>query len=371
MICFRKSVKKVKTIEKAYVIAELGTAHQGDIKLAEELIIAAKKAGADCAKFQIVFADEIVHPNVGDIILPGGKTNIYQSFKNVEQDREFYEDLQVICKKNNIDILFSVFGTKSLELAQNLGSNKIKIASPELNYYSLLKKASTSPLILSTGVSTQKDISNAIKYLKSLNTDPYCLMQCVTQYPAEEASFNLRILPLLAKKYNTTIGISDHSSHPWLIPVLAACQGAIVVEKHFTLSNLGKGLDDKIALTPENFALMVEKLRSIENANPKEILKNLKKEFGRKRIRAALGKKRKSLTASEKKIYKTTNRSFVAIDNIKRGSTITAKSGSFLRAETNHEAGITEDKINKLIGRKAKIDIQAGSGINFKNTKQA
>ncbi|MBN2651913.1 MAG: N-acetylneuraminate synthase family protein [Spirochaetales bacterium] len=365
------SNKKRKQIGKIYIIAEIGTAHSGKIDKAEQLIAAAKKSGADCAKFQIVFADEIVHREVGKINLPGGKIDIYDSFKKVEQESEFYQKLVEICNQHEIDILFSVFGTKSLELARQSGATKIKIASPELNYYSLLEKASESPIILSTGVSTDKDIAKAIIFLNSLNRSPDCIMQCVTSYPAAEHEFNLRVLKRLSHKFNVATGISDHSTHPWLIPALSVALGATVIEKHLTLSNDTDGLDDKIALTPQKFSQLVEKIRSLDSKTPPEAIRQLRREFGRTRINRILGSSRKRLTPSEKKIYPTTNRSLVATREIPRGATITTASGSFLRAETNHSPGITEDQLHRMLGRKATQTIPAGEGINWKNTKKA
>jgi N-acetylneuraminate synthase len=300
------------------IIAEIGTSHSGEIDKAEALIKAANKAGADFAKFQIVFAEEIVHPAAGEIKLPGGSKNIFNEFKKIEQGENFFLKINKICKDTGIEPLFSVFGKKSLAVAQKAEAKLIKIASPENLWFELIEESMSNQknVILSTGVSKQSDIVKIMHFFKKQNRLPEALLQCVTNYPAPESGYNLAVIPAWIKRYGISAGVSDHSRHPWLIPLTAAALGSTITEKHITLSNNTNGLDDKIALTPDSFAVMVEKLRKAQDKKQKEITDYLFCEFGKKRIKTIIGNNRKHLTDSEKKIYRTTNRSAVATSNI-------------------------------------------------------
>jgi len=100
-----------------FIIAEIGTSHDGDIKKAEELIIAAAESGVDCVKFQYVIADEIIHPQTGKVTLPGGEIPLYERFTKLEKPIEFYSKLKDITESKNLTFLCTPFGIKS---AQNL-----------------------------------------------------------------------------------------------------------------------------------------------------------------------------------------------------------------------------------------------------------
>ena len=175
---------------QTFIIAEIGTAHQGDIKKAEKLIQAAAEAGADCAKFQVVFAEEIIHPLTGDVPLPGGNTPLFEVFKGYEQDISFYSELKKITESNNMIFMASPFGLKSASILHQIGSEIFKIASPELNHYPLLEEVQSynKKIILSTGVSTLGDIEAALEITGKEKTS---VLHCITAYPAPPEQYNL------------------------------------------------------------------------------------------------------------------------------------------------------------------------------------
>src|SRR5574344_70880 len=111
------------------IIAEIGTAHGGSESKAFELIDAAKEAGADCVKFQWVYADEILHPDTGFVNLPGGKTRLYDTFKQLECSSDFYKKCLEYSHKKGLLFACSPFGTKSFEELAKLNPDAIKIAS--------------------------------------------------------------------------------------------------------------------------------------------------------------------------------------------------------------------------------------------------
>ncbi len=142
--------------KKCFIIAEAGTSHGGDLKKGKELVHAAAESGADCIKFQLVYADEIIHPKTGTVPLPGGDVPLYETFRKLEQPPEFYASLRETAGNAGIGFLCTPFGIQSARILRELGVEMLKIASPELNYVPLLEEIAGCgmPIILSTGVST-------------------------------------------------------------------------------------------------------------------------------------------------------------------------------------------------------------------------
>ena len=142
------------------IIAELGTSHGADPVKAGELIEAAAEAGADCIKFQIVYAREILHSNTGEVALPGGKIRLYDRFRDLELPPSFFADMKEKVEKKGLLFLCTPFGLQSARELKALEPKCLKIASPELNYWALLKEIAGYglPILLSTGVSKLGDI---------------------------------------------------------------------------------------------------------------------------------------------------------------------------------------------------------------------
>ncbi|MBN2618319.1 MAG: N-acetylneuraminate synthase family protein, partial [Spirochaetales bacterium] len=257
------------SLNKTYIIAEIGTSHGGNLDKALKLIEGAKNAGADCAKFQVVFANEIIHKNTGIVQLPTGDIPLYNVFKSLEMELDFYRDLKNICTEYEIDFLASPFGIKSARILRDLDSKMYKIASPELNHFPLLNeiKSYNKPIILSSGVSKLSDIERALEITGSENNT---LLHCITSYPAPEEDYNLRLIKSLKNIFGIETGVSDHSLDPVLVPVLSVLVGGTMVEKHITLSNNTKGLDDPVALNLENFKIMCDSIRFYENMDRDE-----------------------------------------------------------------------------------------------------
>ncbi|MDR1575401.1 MAG: N-acetylneuraminate synthase family protein, partial [Treponema sp.] len=277
------------------IIAELGTSHNGGLDKAKEMAAAAAEAGADCVKTQMVFAAEILHPNTGDVPLPGGNIRLYDRFKALEAPPEFYRDLKEYVESLGILFLCTPFGLKSAGILRGLGPKMVKIASPELNFTALLREIAGwgLPVLLSSGVSTLADIDRALAITKARagngqSDGNICLLHCISSYPAPETDFNLRVLRSLRAVFGVSVGLSDHSLDPELVPALAVSQGAAVVEKHFRLSESGGGLDDPIALPPLLFARMVRAVRAAAAAGPEATLARYIRERGEARAAAVL-----------------------------------------------------------------------------------
>ncbi|MBN2554169.1 MAG: N-acetylneuraminate synthase family protein [Spirochaetales bacterium] len=346
-----------------FIVAEAGSAHQGELVRAFELIDAAWEAGADCVKFQAIYADEILHPRTGSIDLPGGKTPIYERFRRLERDCSFYARLKEHTEKRGLVFLCSAFGLRSARVLRDLHVQAVKIASPELNHFPLLRELAgyNLPLILSTGVSTLSDIERSL-----IAAGPgTVLLHCITSYPAPEEEYNLRVIPNLQAIFGRPVGVSDHSMDPLLVPGLAVTVGACIIERHLALSNEDGGLDDPVALEPEAFRRMVREVRKIEEMGAEQGRGRLEDEYGRQRVERTLGDGIKRLAPSERRYYLTTNRSLHVVDEIPAGQTIRAHDVCIVRTESNLRPGLGPEYLELIVGRIAQRAVPAGEGITW------
>ena len=347
------------------MVAELGTGHDGDRTSALRLIDAAEEAGADCIKVQVVFADEILHPLAGRVSLPGGDIPLYTRFKELERPPEFYREIKDHAESLGIGFLATPFGPASAAIVRDLGVRAVKIASPELGHLPLLREVASYrvPVILSTGVSTLADIERAV----GITGDRSVLLHCVTRYPAREEEYNLNVLPPLATLFGAPVGVSDHSLDPVLVPTAAVALGACLVEKHFTLAREGLGLDDPIALVPQDFARMVASVREAEDRPAEKTLERLSSEYGAERVRQVLGTGRKELAPGEREFYESTNRSIHALARIEAGETIDESRIALLRSEKNLRPGLHAEHWPVVVGRKARRAVPEGAGITWED----
>ena len=350
-----------------FIIAEIGTSHEGSIDKAKLLVEKAKFAGADCVKFQWVYADEILHPNTGFVNLPTGKIPLYQRFKELEVNPDFFYKLREFSSELNIKFMCSPFGPKSLIELLQINLDFIKIASPELNYIQLLqllneKNVNNIPVVLSSGVSKLSDIENALECFS--NTDNLTLLHCITSYPAPETEYNLNLIKNLSSILGIKTGVSDHSLSPYIVPLLSLYCGATMLEKHITLNNADLGLDDPVALNIENFKKMTDSIKQAKLISNDDLFTELKKHFG-EIVDKTLGSGVKKLAKSEKDNYTRTNRSLRFMKDLSKGDIISLNDIGILRTEKILEVGVHPIFLDNFIGKKITKDIKSGDAVNW------
>jgi sialic acid synthase SpsE len=353
--------------KKPLIIAELGTSHNADITKAMEMTSAAAEAGATCIKFQMVFADEILHPNTGEINLPGGRIRLYDRFKELETPIDFYMKIKEYVESLGLLFLCTPFGHKSASILKQIQPKIVKIASPELNFTSLIEEIAgwKLPVLLSSGVSRLADIEKALDIFSDRRQ--ICLLHCVTAYPAPETDYNLRVLQNLSAIFGVSVGVSDHSPDPELVPALAVGMGAAVIEKHFCLSRTGSGLDDPIALPPGEFAKMADAVKYAAKNSLEKTISNFKNKYTDSFIEQILGNGVKELAPSEKENYRFTNRSVHALRDINAGEIIKKGDYAVLRTEKNLRPGLEPYWERAVEGKTACNFIPAGEGIRFED----
>lgn len=243
-----------------FVVAEAGVNHNGDVRLAEKLIRAAKRAGADAVKFQTFLPDRLVsrgdptYRMLADLMLP------FAAFRRLKK----------VAKAEGIPLFSTPFDLESLAFLVDLGVPAIKLSSGEVTNVLLLRAAARSrlPVILSTGASRLPEVDRAVETLREAGSRRTVLLHCVSRYPADSRELNLRTIPFYARRYpDCAVGFSDHTlERPGTLSasVLAAACGAVMVEKHLTLDNRMRGPDHRASADPKAFARMLRGIRRAE-----------------------------------------------------------------------------------------------------------
>lgn len=257
-------------MSRVMIIAEAGVNHNGDLNTAKRLIDAAKEAGADAVKFQTYRAELLAAPSAKKADYQyentGKNRSQYEMLKELELSYDNFKELFTYCNDQNIPFLSSPFDEISMEYLDHLGVEIIKIPSGEITNYRYLKKAASlkKPIILSTGMSTIKEIQGALDLLDEGGQE-ITLLHCSSAYPTPMEDVNLNAMFHLKKAFKRKVGYSDHTMGIE-VAVAATALGACVIEKHITLDKTMTGPDHKLSLEPKEFKLMSDSIRNIETA---------------------------------------------------------------------------------------------------------
>lgn len=251
-----------------YFIAEMSGNHNGDIARAFEIIAAAKAAGADALKIQTYTADTITldHDGPGFILDKGlwqGR-KLYDLYKEAMTPWEWHGDLFDCAKETGITIFSSPFDFTAVDLLEKLGAPAYKIASFEIVDIPLIKYVAQTgkPIIISTGLANIDEIGEAVE---AAGKSPLALLHCVSGYPAPAQDMNLKTIVDLAARFGVLSGLSDHSEGI-SVPVAATVMGAVIIEKHMTLSRADGGVDSDFSLEHQEFAEMVRACKTAYEA---------------------------------------------------------------------------------------------------------
>lgn len=254
-----------------YIIAEAGVNHNGSLKTAMNMVDEAKKAGADCIKFQTFVAQNIASKNARKADYQKANTDIKENqldmLKKLELSFEDFKKLNEYCKKIGIEFMSTAFDIESIDFLNSIGMNKWKIPSGDItNLPYLIKIAQLKkPVILSTGMSTYRDIELAISALENYGASEITVLHCTTEYPTPLEDVNLSAMNTIQKRFNLSIGYSDHTEGIE-IAIAAVARGAEVIEKHFTLDRNMKGPDHQASLEPHELRLMIDSIRKVERS---------------------------------------------------------------------------------------------------------
>jgi N-acetylneuraminate synthase len=251
----------------AYVIAEIGLNHNGDVDIARKLIDVAADAGADAVKFQKRTPEIATPEHMRDMPrdTPWGRMTYLDYRRRVEFDREQYIEISDHALLRGLEWFASPWDVPSIAFLEDLGVVAHKVASASLTAVELLEalRDSGKPVILSTGMSTIEQIDAAISVL---GTDRLVLMHATSTYPMEPEEANLRMIPSLRDRYpGVPVGYSGHE-RGLQISRAAVALGAVAVERHITLDRTMWGSDHAASLEPAGLQHLVRDIRVIEAA---------------------------------------------------------------------------------------------------------
>jgi N,N'-diacetyllegionaminate synthase len=250
----------------AFVVAEIGINHGGSLSLAHQLIDAAADSGADAVKFQTFKADRLLIPSRDRLSQQGaGQETAYELFQRMELDADAHADLKRHAGDRNLVFLSTPFDEISVDLLEAIGVPAFKVASADIIHYPLLRHIASKrkPVLMSTGMSTLPEVSEALLELENAGAPDVVLLHCVSCYPAPACALNLRSIPTMETHFGIPVGYSDHSEGI-ILPLAAVALGAVVVEKHFTLDKGMEGPDHKISMDPAELRSLVSGIRTVE-----------------------------------------------------------------------------------------------------------
>ena len=323
-----------------FYIAEIGLNHNGDLELAKKMVQAAKEAGADAVKFQSIKAEELVSADTFQTPIDGfgfsDVDNVGDFWEKVSIGRDFQHKIKKFCDNLGVEFMSTPFDFASVDLLDELGVQRYKIASGDLTNYPLIEKILTKhkPLILSTGGSTIQEIKDTVQFINNNSKNPdLTLLHCVSLYPTPPELVNLKAIDAIAKIHNGQVGFSDHTEG-FHLALAAIARGAKVIEKHFTLDKSMQGPDHKASLEPDELTRMVQAVRNIE---------------------IAMGNGEKKPSASELENKVIVRKSIVAARGIEIGEEFTESNITIKRPGN----GISPMQWDKILGNAANKSFKA------------
>lgn len=259
--------KKKLNFNNTFIIAEIGINHNGNLENALKLIEAAKFAGCNAVKFQ-KRTPELCVPKDQWFVkreTPWGVMNYIDYKKKIEFNKKDYDQIDNYCKK--IDILWtaSCWDIQALKFIERYKVKFHKVASACITDIQLLKeiKKTKKPVIISTGMSTEKEIHQAVKIFDEKNL---AILHCNSSYPAPTNQLNLLYIKTLKKKYeDAIIGYSGHEMN-LASSVAAVVLGAEIIERHITLDKTLWGTDQKASIEPLGLARLIKDIRVVEQS---------------------------------------------------------------------------------------------------------
>jgi len=248
--------------ERCFIIGDIGINHNGSLETAKELVDVAARCGIDAVKFQkrtvdVVYTpEELARPRDS----PFGSTN-GDLKRGLELGEAEYAEIDRYCRERQMPWFASCWDEASVDFIERFDPPCHKVASACLTDDNLLRRVADTgrPVLLSTGMSTLEEIDHAVEVLRGA---PLVVLHCTSTYPAKDSELNLDVIPFLQARYQVPVGYSGHEVGV-TSSVIAACLGAVVVERHITLDRAMWGSDHAASLAPRGLELLAMHLRKL------------------------------------------------------------------------------------------------------------
>ncbi len=332
-----KDGKTVSDYGRPYMVAEVNSSHNGNVDTARRMIDAAADAGCDCVKFQSWSAGSLYSRTYYK------KNPIAERFvKKLSLMSEQLREMSDYCREKGIGFSSTPYSKEEVDfLAGECRVPFIKIASMEINNLEFLRYIGNKqlPVVLSTGMAETGEVERAVRTIEDTGNRRIILLHCVSIYPAQVETINLNNVIGLRERFpDYPIGFSDHTLGD-AAAVAATALGAALLEKHITLDAKKIGMDNQMAMEPDALRELVSKCRDIQ---------------------LALGSKERTVLPEEYAQRANMRRSVIAVRDIAAGETLRREDLDVKRPGT----GIPPERLEELVGRKAKCNIEADTVIN-------
>jgi N-acetylneuraminate synthase len=328
-----------------YVIAELSANHKGSFDQAIKLVREAHACGADAVKLQTYTADTLTIASDRPEFRIGGQTlwdgrTLHDLYGEAYTPWDWQPKLKAVADELGMDLFSSPFDSTAVEFLEQMNVPAYKIASFELIDLPLVETIARTgkPIILSTGMATLAEISEAVQTIREISDAGLALLKCTSAYPAPPEEMNLRTIPHLAEAFGVPVGLSDHTLGI-AVPVAAVALGACIIEKHFTLSRAEPGPDSAFSLEPDEFKAMVEGVRAVERA---------------------LGSVHYGLSGKDE-ASRVFRRSLYVVTDVRAGETFTAGNVRSIRPGL----GLPPKYLPTVLGRRAARDVTKGTRMSW------
>ncbi|MFC1961611.1 pseudaminic acid synthase [Chloroflexota bacterium] len=338
------SGRKIGPGQPTFIVAELSANHRQKYEEAVKLLQAAKEAGADAVKLQTYTPDTLtIKSQQKEFLIQGGTPwdglTLYELYDRAYMPWEWQPKLKKLADELGIILFSAPFDRSAADFLEGIGISAYKIASFEMVDIPLIEYVARKgkPMLISTGMASLEEIAEAVQAARGAGNAQLALLKCVSAYPAPPEEMNLRTIPHLAGTFGVPAGLSDHTLGI-AVPVAAVALGAVIVEKHLTLSRRVQSPDSAFSLEPGEFKEMVAAIRMAEKA---------------------LGAVSYTITEAEQK-SRVFRRSLFVVRDVKAGEVFTEENLCSIRPGY----GLPPKHLREILGRKAARDIPRGTPLS-------
>lgn len=342
---FQINNRQVGEGQPVFITAELGLNHNGDPKMAREMIRIAAETGIDAVKLQVFKAESFISGDLAKAKHQKESLNsdesVFDMWKRLELSENDLFELKEFAQTLGLVFYASAFDSQSIDLLDKLSVSVFKVASGEVTNLPLIKKMAEKgrPVLMSVGMATLGEIEAAIEAIRQTGNERVALLYCVANYPVQLENVHIRRINKLRQIFNLPVGYSDHTTSPWSC-IASIGLGASFIEKHFTLNKDQPGTDHALSADPREMKTIVEGVRAVE---------------------LSLGNDRWEPLETEKEGRFLFRRGLVATTLISKGTVITED----MLTTKRPAQGIQPAHMELVIGRTAKRDISNGSAVRW------
>ena len=255
--------RTIGATERPYLIAEMSGNHNQSLQRALELVDAAAGSGADAIKLQTYIADTMtLDVNMPGFVITDPKSlwagrRLYELYQEAHTPWEWHLPIMERASAHNIACFSSPFDSTAVDFLQTLNVPAYKVASFELTDLALVRKVASTgkPMLMSTGMATAAEIDLAVSAARASGCTDLILLKCTSTYPATANNTNTLTIPHMRQLFGCDVGLSDHTMGCG-VAVAATALGAVLIEKHFTLSRTDGGVDSSFSMEPLEFAAL-------------------------------------------------------------------------------------------------------------------